>query len=205
MTELHIPFEEHLVPFTDGRSWDVFRHFSPSGQVPCLHHGEEVVWDSLAIVEYLAERHAQVWPTATRARTWARSATAEMHAGFTALRDACPMAVNLRLRPHRLTPAAARDLERLAELWAEGIERFGGPFLGGNAFGGVDAFFCPIALRVQSWHLPLPQPAMDYVQRLLALPGMQQWQQAARTEPYREPAEERRFAALGEILEDLRQ
>ncbi len=86
LSELGIPFREQLSPFAAGSNWEAFRAFSPNGKVPCLHDGDEVVWDSLAIVEYLAERHAGVWPVDASARTWARCASAEMHTGFAALR-----------------------------------------------------------------------------------------------------------------------
>ncbi|HQY70835.1 MAG TPA: glutathione S-transferase N-terminal domain-containing protein, partial [Pseudomonadales bacterium] len=87
MRELRIAFDERLVPFAPGSNFERFRAFSPTGKVPCLHDGATVVWDSLAIAEYLAERHAGVWPSDARARAWARSAAAEMHSGFGALRQ----------------------------------------------------------------------------------------------------------------------
>jgi glutathione S-transferase len=82
MTEKSIPFTEQIVPFVEGSTWTQYRSFSPNGRVPCLHDGEIVVWDSLSIVEYLAERHSGVWPTDQIARAWSRSAAAEMHSGF---------------------------------------------------------------------------------------------------------------------------
>jgi glutathione S-transferase len=205
MTELGIPFEERLVPFDDGGSWDKFRPFSPTGKVPCLHDGARVVWESLGIVEYLAEQHTGVWPGDRDARAWARSASAEMHAGFAALRQHCPMTVGLRVRLHQ-QPAAAlgRDMDRLTELWNEGLGRFGGPFLAGDAFSAVDAFFAPVAFRVQTYGLSLTGAAAAYPSLLLLQPGMQQWQDAALTESWREPGHEAEIAALGECLEDLR-
>ena len=202
---LGIPFEEELVPFTDGGSWEKFRAFSPTGQVPCLHHGELVVWESLAIVEYLAERHDTVWPQAPEARAWARSAAAEMHGGFSALRNECPMTTSQRIRLHEQSSALAANLDRLSELFGDGFERFGGPFLAGPAFTAVDAFFAPVAFRWRTYALTLSSPASAYLERLLALPAMEFWAEAGRTEPWREPSHAEEIAALGVCLEDLRQ
>ena len=106
MRMLAIPFEERLTPFPTGSSWSLFRPFSPNGRVPCLIDDGWAVWDSLAIAEYLAERHAGVWPSDARARAWARSAAAEMHSSFTALRNACPMSCGVRVQPHPILRVA---------------------------------------------------------------------------------------------------
>lgn len=204
LTELGIEFEEILVPFEDGGSHEKFRAFSPTGLVPCLVDGEQTVWESLAIVEYVAEAHPEVWPGNAAARTWARSASAEMHAGFTAIRNACPMTVSLRIHLHQMDDALHHDLKRLDELWNQGLDAFGGPFLAGGAFTAVDAFFAPVAFRVQTYDLPLSDASRGYVERLLALDGMQAWSEAARTEPWREPSHEDEIRALGEWLEDQR-
>lgn len=204
LTQLGIVFEERLVAFDDGNSWQKFRAFSPTGLVPCLHDGDTVVWESLAITEYLAEVHTEVWPSDRTARAWTRAATAEMHAGFSALRNECPMSVGLRIRPRRISTALQRDLDRIAELWLQGFDRFGGEFLAGDQFTAVDAFYCPVAYRVQSWHLPLPDRAAAYIEKLLSLPGMRAWTKAALAETDREPSHEAEFVALGEIIEDLR-
>ena len=141
MRVLDIAFEEQLRPFgdlcEDGRG---FRGFSPTGKVPCLHDGATVVWDSLAIAEYLAERHAGVWPADPAARAWARCAAAEMHSGFGALRNICSMNCGVRIRLHEVSDALKADLARLEELWVDGLVRHGGPWLGGAGFGAVDAF-----------------------------------------------------------------
>ncbi len=204
MTELRIPFQERLVPFEDGGSWGRFRAFSPTGQVPCLHDGGQVVWESLAIAEYLAERHPGVWPEDRAARAWARCASAEMHAGFRALRNECPMTVALRIRLHGRSDALERDLGRLDELWNEGLTRFGGAFLAGPAPSAVDAFFAPVVFRLRTYGLRLSGLAADYAARLLERPGLQAWDSAAAAEPWREPSHESEIAALGDCLEDLR-
>ena len=204
MTELQIPFTEQLVAFDDGGSWSKFRSFSPTGLVPCLYDDDQVVWESLAITEYLAEKHAAVWPTDPSARAWARSAAAEMHAGFSALRNECPMSVGLRIKLHHRSSALQQDLQRLDELWAQGFNEFKGPFLTGKAFCAVDAFFAPVAYRVQTFELDLSAQAKQYVNRLLQLEGMQKWANDALLEPYREASHEQEFLALGDILQDLR-
>jgi len=204
MNVLDIPFTEKLHVFgpnftgrTEGKS--------PSGKVPCLHHDGRVVWDSLAIAEYLADRHGGVWPTDAGARAWARSAAAEMHSGFAALRNACSMNCGIRVRLNEFPEALRADVERIGELWAEGLARFGGPFLAGASFGAVDAFFCPVAFRVQSYALEVPPAAAAYSERLLSLPAMRKWYAQALAEPYRDAPHEAEIAAAGTILKDLRE
>jgi len=204
MRELALPFTERLVYFGHLGAWDSFRKLCPSGKVPCLVRGEIVVWDSLAIVEYLAERHDTVWPKDALARAWARSAAAEMHSGFVELRNRCAMNCGVRIRLHDVPKALERDVERIGALWNEGLRRFGGPFLAGSRFTAVDAFFAPVAFRVQTYSLPLDAASNAYVQRLLALPAMQDWYAAAVRETLRDPAHERDIQEAGKLLEDLR-
>lgn len=204
MRELDIPFEERLTPFPTGSSWDLYRPFSPSGRVPCLIDDGWAVWDSLAIAEYLAERHHGVWPVEAKARAWGRSAAAEMHSSFTALRGACPMSCGLRVKPFPMSGALKQDLFRLGDLWNDGLVRFGGPFLAGAHFTAVDAFFAPVAFRAQSYGLSFERAAAAYPERLLALPAMREWHAAGLAETWREPEHEAEVAAAGTIVEDLR-
>lgn len=204
MRELSIPFEEKIVPFGSGSNWDAFRSFSPAGKVPCLHDGTAVIWDSLGITEFLAERHQGVWPQDSAARSWARCAAAEMHSGFSTLRQQCPMHCGLRIRMSEISPAFQRDVDRLNELWNEGLSRFGGPFLAGEKFSAVDAFFAPVALRVQTYGIALDEASAAYAQRLLGLASMQEWQTAALKETWREPGHEADALAAGTLLKDLR-
>jgi glutathione S-transferase len=206
LTELGIPFEETLTPFQIGTStsWSAFRAFSPTGKVPCLHDGDTVVWDSLSIAEYVAERHPGVWPADTRARAWARSAAAEMHAGFQELRARCPMNCGIRLRLHALPPELSRDVARVQELWNEGLRRFGGPYLAGAGFTAADAFYAPVVFRMQSYGLALDEVSQAYVQRMLALPSMRRWYDAALQETWRDPDHEEETLRQGSLLEDLR-
>ena len=203
LSALGIPFQERLHVFgdnftakTEGRS--------PSGKVPCLHDDGRVVWDSLAIAEYLADRHAGVWPTDASARAWARCAAAEMHSSFQTLRDICSMNCGIRVKLGSQPEALKKDIARISELFTEGLSRFGGPFLAGDTFGAVDAFFCPVAFRVQTYGLELPKPAAEYVNRLLQLPWMKRWYDAALAEPWRDPPHEEEIARAGRITQDLR-
>jgi glutathione S-transferase len=205
LTQLGIPFEEKLTPFLGtSSSWTAFRTFSPTGKVPCLYDGDLAVWDSLAITEYVAERHPGIWPADVRTRAWARSAAAEMHSGFEALRSHCPMNCGIRLQLHNHVPALMRDLTRLQELWNEGFSRFGGPYLAGAAFTAVDAFYAPVVFRIQSYQLPVDGHARDYVQRMLALPAMQRWYADALKETWRDPDHEEETLRQGNLLQDLR-
>jgi glutathione S-transferase len=197
LKELQIPFEERLVPFRSRP----FREFTPSSRVPCLYDGDRVVWDSLAIVEYVAESHPAAWPADRGARAWARSAAAEMHSSFGALRTRCSMSCGVRIRVP-ITPELQADLDRIDEIWAEGLARFGGPFLAGDTFTAVDAFFAPVAFRAQTYDLPLKQRA--YGERLLALPSMREWYEAALAEPFRDEPHEVELRAAGEWLADHR-
>lgn len=201
---LDIPFEERFVPFLDGGSHEVFRQFSPTGLVPCLVDGATTVWDSLAITEYVAEDHPNVWPADRVARAWARSASAEMHSGFSTLRNVCGMNVGVRVRLHEISPSLASNLSRIDELWTEGLERFGGPYLAGGHFTAVDAFFCPVAFRIQTYGLKLSDTAMAYADRLLALPAMVDWYQAGLAETIRDVPHDEEIPNSGVLLEDLR-
>lgn len=201
MTELGLPFEEELVPFGQV----AFTSFAPNGKVPCLHDQGAIVWDSLAITEYLAERHPGVWPADATARAWARCASAEMHSGFFALRETCTMNCGLRIHLPEWPAAVKADWQRAEAIWQEGLQRFGGPFLTGDRFTAVDAFFAPLAFRAQTYSPELGQAAQGYVQRLLALPGMQRWYQQALAETWRDEPHEADARGKGQWLQDLRQ
>lgn len=204
LTQLGLPFTEHRHVFgTDNAS---FRNFSPSALVPCLVDGQTTVWDSLAITEYIFEDHPAVWPALRSARAYARSAAAEMHSGFTALRSACAMSVGVRIKLNDTPPALLRDLARLDDLWTHGLTNFGGPFLAGDAFTAVDAFFCPVAFRIQTYGVgfDLSEPSRAYVDRLLALPAMQAWDRAALAETERDPIHEAAILGAGQLIEDRR-
>ncbi|WP_369310383.1 glutathione S-transferase family protein [Providencia rettgeri] len=182
---LQIPFNENICFFESGKSsHDKFRRFSPSGLVPCLVDGNLTVWDSLAICEYIAEDHPQAWPTDRVARAWARSASAEMHSGFTTLRQQCPMDISRNVPLKEISRELQADLDRISQLWQEGLKKFGGPWLAGGEFTAVDAFYAPVAFRIHSYQLPVNTAAQQWVARMLSLPAMQEWRQAGIQEPH---------------------
>ena len=177
LKHLGVPFEEVLLPFGDAAP---FRAASPTGKVPCLQSDGLTVWDSLAIVEHLAESVPGVWPASSEARSWARSASAEMHSGFAELRSRCSMNCGLRVQLHEWPPALLQQWQR------------------------VDAFFAPVAFRAQTYAPALSATAQAYVQRLLDLPAMRQWYQEALAEPWRDEPHEQDTLALGRVLADER-
>ncbi|KKB85910.1 glutathione S-transferase [Devosia limi DSM 17137] len=201
---LNIPFNERLQPFVDYGSHDQFRQFSPTGRVPLLTDGDTSVWDSLAIAEYAAEDHPLVWPADRTARAFARSIAAEMHSGFSALRNVCTMNCGLRIDLNERSPALEQDLARIDEIWCEGLSRFGGPFLAGQQFTAADAFYAPVAMRLQTYGITLSPAAADYGKRLLSLPPMVEWYEAGLAEIWREPVHEQEARAAGKITQDLR-
>lgn len=205
MTVLEIPFDEVQTPFQDDGGLGIdFRRIVPTGKVPCLVDDSITVWESLAIVEYLAERHSGVWPTDATARAWARCVSAEMHAGFRALRQLCPMHCALRLRLKQTSPDLERDVARIDEIFAEGQQRFGGPFLCGDTPCAADAFYAPVVLRMQSYGFTLGPAAERYIRHQVQNAALQQWQHLALAEPWREAALEADLIERCEIVQDLR-
>jgi glutathione S-transferase len=204
MKTLGIPFEDVMHPFPGLDAHAEFKAFSPSALVPLLIDGDVKVWDSLAIAEYLAERHDGVWPADPVARAFARSAAAEMHSGFSTLRSICTMNCGIRVELPEIGPKLGRDIDRFTELWREGLSRFGGPFLAGETFTAADAFFCPVAFRAQTYGLPLDEISAAYAQRLRDLPAMREWYHASLRETWREPGHEDEARSSGEWTADYR-
>ena len=196
LRQFKLPFEEQLIRFDGFEAGSAFKQaitrLSPVGKVPVLIHGDLLVWDTLAIAEYLAEYAAEhfpehaLWPRAQAARARARSVCAEMHSGFGALRSACPMNIEAQLpdvgrRVLVEQPGVAADLARITQLWGQALAASGGPFL----FGGysiADAYYAPVAARLRSYALPLPAELAAYVERLWASPGVAAWVQGALAE-----------------------
>jgi len=201
LRELGMPFSERMHPFAQGED---FSSFSPSGKVPCLHHHDLAVWDSLAIIEYVADLNRGAWPSDRAARAWARSASAEMHSSFAALRSVCSMNCGVRVALRSIDPVLARDLARLDALWTEGLKRFGGPWLAGRRFTAVDAMFAPVAFRVQTYGLELSPRAREWVDRALATTSMRTWYEDALREPWRDADHEADIDRVGVITQDLR-
>jgi glutathione S-transferase len=200
MTQLALPFEEVNWRFDSFEPDSVFKQtalaLNPVGKVPVLVDTQAsgdagqglVVWDSLAMVEYLAERFpaAPVWPRDAARRARARSLCAEMHSGFGALRQHCPMNIEADLPEvgaliWRDQVAVRADVARIDAAWCEALSESGGPMLMGE-FSALDAFFAPVVMRLQTYHLPVSKTAEAYMQRVLALSSVQAWGQAARAE-----------------------
>ena len=203
MKGLDIAFADRIEPFARDVNYSEFRAFSPTGQVPVLLDGSRTIHDSLGIALYLADRHDGVWPKDEAARAWAQCATAEMHSGFAALRNACPMNVGVRVKPQPLSESVTQNVSRLRELWHEGLSRFGGPWLAGEKFGAVDAFFAPVAFRVRTYGLDVGEGQV-WVDRILAHPAMRQWEAEALAESWREVSHEEELRTSGEVIADYR-
>jgi glutathione S-transferase len=185
-----LPFEELVVPLYD-QDWDKRREgdeFAPSsGKVPILWDSEAVVWDSLAIIEYLAEKagREKFWPDEPTARGMARSMTAEMHSSFQALRRECSMNIRQRYPARALAADVQADVVRICSLWAEARSRYGthGDFLFGS-FSAADIMFAPVVTRFVTYSIPLPRFAAAYGNAVIAHPFMQDWIAAAAEEDW---------------------
>lgn len=185
-----LEFEEIVVPLYD-EDWDKRREgaeFAPSsGKVPILWDGDVVVWDSLAIIEYLADKvgRDQFWPADDAARAMARSMAAEMHSGFANLRREHSMNVRKRFPPRELSEGTTQDVIRIVQLWAEARARFGGTghFLFGD-FGAADIMFAPVITRFITYSIPVPRFAHPYMEAVLNHPFMQAWLADANAEPW---------------------
>ena len=182
-----ISFDELVIPLDRPETAEQIARYSPSGRVPALLDGDLTVWDSLAIIEYAAERFpaARLWPEAHEARAVARSVSAEMHSGFQALRAHLPM--NLKRKPaaRALTPEAETDARRVMAIWRDGRTRFGtgGPFLFG-AFSAADAMFAPVVTRFDTYAVPIEGETRAYMDAVLGHPAFQEWRRAALAEPW---------------------
>ncbi len=192
LKEAGIPFEERRIRFDSFEGDSNFKRevlqVNPSGRVPALVDDGFVVWDSLAITEYAAEKFPDrgVWPADAKARARARSVCAEMHSGFGALRTHCPMNIEADLAAMgaviwRDQAAVRADVARLVEMWTGLLEEHKGPMLFG-AFSAADAFFAPVCMRLRTYQLPVPGPVMDYVRRVCALSSVQAWMEDALAE-----------------------
>jgi glutathione S-transferase len=185
LTQAGIPFEEIAVRFDSFDAGSQFKNtlnaVTPTGKVPVLMDGDLAVWDTLAIAEYVAERHPELalWPRDPAARARARSVCAEMHAGFGALRSHCPMNIEANLAATgaliwRDQAAVRADVARLVSMWQALLSEHGGPLLFG-AFSIADAYFAPVCMRLKNYALPVPPAITAYIERVCALPGVQAW------------------------------
>lgn len=180
-------FEETVIPLDQPDTKEKIRRFSPAGRVPCLVDGDITVWESLAIIEYLAEKAPDqaIWPRDRAARALARSISNEMHAGFLALRKACPMNLRRTFAYRDFGADAARDAVRIVEIWRDARSRYGagGPFLFGD-FTAADAMFAPVVIRFLAYGWPVEPDTRSYMDAILTLPAFVAWAEAARKEPW---------------------
>jgi glutathione S-transferase len=186
-----IPFEEILIPLYEPGSREEMLKYAPTGKVPVLIDADQHVWESLAILEHLAERFpaARLWPADARARSHARAVAAEMHAGFQALRKACAMNLWLPVKPRPQAEDVMDNVRRIDALWSDCRARFGqtagnaGPFLFGG-FGAADAMYAPVVSRLHSYGLPVSPVARAYMDAVMGLPAWRAWAEAAHKETW---------------------
>jgi glutathione S-transferase len=187
LRHLDIPFDEVLIPLDQPNTKAAIQKYSPAGKVPILVDGDVTVWETIAIMEYVNDTYAEddVWPRDPHARAMARSIAAEMHAGFTNLRAACPVNLGKRFGRRDRGPGVAADVARVTEIFREARERFGagGPFLFGE-FSAADAMFAPLVTRLDTYAIPVDPVSRAYMETILSLPAFRQWREAALGEPW---------------------
>ena len=178
-----IPFEEELIRFDFPGGNAAIRAVSPTGKVPVLRDGDLLIWESLAILEYAAERAPALWPADPAARARARAAASEMHGGFGALRAECPMNMARTPAPIPVSEAVRADVARIETLWSECLDASGGPFLFGE-FSNADAMFAPVVNRLEVYALSDHDAVRSLSAAMKALPHWQAWERAGRAEPW---------------------
>ncbi|WJR69155.1 glutathione S-transferase family protein [Neorhizobium sp. CSC1952] len=191
MTAAGIPFEDVVIPFDFPAGNPKFKPISPTGRVPVLHHGDVRVWESLAIIEYVAELFPDkgLWPKSAADRAVARSISMEMLSGFRALRGACPMNIRRPKRKIDLPDGVMDDVTRIQTIWRELRAKSGGPFLFG-AFTGADAMFAPVVNRFDVYDLVADDETLAYMAAMKSHPAWLKWQEAALIEPWIVPEDE---------------
>ena len=182
-----IAFEEIVIPLYEPGSREEILKYSPAGKVPVLLDGDAAIWESLAILEYLADKFptAHLWPADTTARGVARAISCEMHAGFQALRRGCTMNLWLPVKPRPQGDDVQADVARIEAMWRKARARFGGggPFLFGG-FGAADAMYAPVVARFHTYGLPVAADTRVYMDAVMALPAWAEWWSAAMKEPW---------------------
>jgi len=183
-----IAFDEVLIPLYGEGSAEAILKYSPAGKVPILHDGDVAIWDSLSILEYLAEKFpdAGLWPKDTAARALARSVSAEMHSGFQPLRQHCTMNLWLPPKPRPMPQEVYDNMKRIETIWADCRARYGkgGPFLFGERFGNADAMYAPVVARFHNYGLPVGQATLAYMDAVRATPAWKEWEEAGLKETW---------------------
>jgi glutathione S-transferase len=192
MKTMGLPFEEVVIPMNLPNTRAEMLKHSPTGLVPTLIDGDITVFETIAILEYLNDKYpnAGLWPKDIGVRAHARAISAEMHAGFAALRRDCPMNIRRAVKKHIVSPEAAQNVERIDALWSDARARFGGsqeggggPFLFG-AFSNADAMYAPVINRFHVYDLPRSKTAQAYMDAMMALPAWKEWEAASRKETW---------------------
>jgi glutathione S-transferase len=195
MKTLGIPFEEILIPFGTPLGNPDFRQrlsqYTPAGLVPVLIDGDTHVWETLAIMEYLADKFPDtaVWPADMKLRAHARAISSEMHAGFGALRRQCPVNFRRPIRERALPEAAQANVKRVDEMWSECRAKHGGPFLFGK-FCAADAMYAPMVARLNTYGQKVSREALAYMETMMALPAWAEWRKGALAESWIVPEDE---------------
>ncbi|MGB0843962.1 MAG: glutathione S-transferase family protein [Alphaproteobacteria bacterium] len=180
-----VEFEEDFQRFDDENQNPHFKEFSPAGKVPTLKDEDLYVWDSLAILEYLADLHPDkgFWPTDVKQRAHARAISNEMHSGFSGLRSECPMNMRRPVETLSKSDAVVKDVERIEAIWSSCLAESGGPFLFGE-FSNADAMFAPVVSRIKTYTLSTSAVVQAYTAAMTSLPAWQEWEAAALEEPW---------------------
>ena len=203
MREIGLEFEETVIPLRQPDSAERIRAFSPSGKVPVLIDGDVKVWESLAIISYLADKYPDkpVWPDGMTARAHAKSIAMEMHGGFMPLRMACPMNLGKRFAAPPMTDDLKASIARIEEIWRDTRARFGatGPYLFGARFTAADAMFAPVATRLDSYSIPVAPETRSYIDAIYAHPSFVAWRNAAFQEPWTIAAYEEGLTEIEDI------
>ena len=193
MTMAGLPFKETVIPLDRPETKAAIAEYSGAGRVPVLHHGKLVIWDSMAILEYLAETFPEkkLWPVGKTARAVARAISNEMHSGFASLRNACPMNIRRVPKPVPLNDAVKADIARVESIWRDCRRKFGkgGPYLFGK-FSIADAMFAPVASRFSTYSLSAEGDTNAYVATILGSPAFKLWEESAFRESWVIPADE---------------
>jgi len=188
LAHFKIPFQEVVIPLDQPDTRERILAVSPNGKCPSLHDGSVSVWESIAIVDYVAEKYPDkpIWPKARAARALARSLSAEMHAGFQALRNHLPTNFRRPVKKRELTSEVEADVARIEAAWADARQRYGkaGPFLFGR-FSGADAMFAPVVNRFHVYDVPVKKPTRDYMEAMMGLPAWKAWIKDAEAESWR--------------------
>jgi glutathione S-transferase len=190
LSAFDIPFEDIVIPLRQPDSRSRLLEYSPSGKLPALIDGDVTVWESLAIIEYLAEKFSDraIWPRDSKARAHARAISNEMHGGFQPLRQGCAMHLGARFATPPLTDSLKSNIDRIEDIWSATRNRFGagGPYLFG-AFSAADAMYLPVVSRFETYQIPVREATRTYMDAMLAHPAFLDWRASALKEPWTIP------------------